>query len=108
MLDGVHFDPTVKLGDVLTLVGFFGVGITAFVNIKSTLKFFGLRLDIIDASVEDLQRDFGNAKVQDNRLDRLEKDTERNAQQIFEMQRGQGFIQREVSGPYSRTGKTTE
>lgn len=92
MLNGVNFDPTIKLGDLLTLAGFLGVGLTAFYNIKTTLKLFGFRLDVVDASIEDLQRDFSSGKIHEHRITRLEKDAERCAEQIHELQRGQGYV----------------
>lgn len=109
---GIHFEPSFRFGDILTLVGFLVVGLGAFYNIKGTLKLFGFRLDVIDATMEDLKKDVGrvkdevsNGKVQDSKIERLENDVERNSQMIFELQRGRGYVQDSVNGLYSRTGK---
>lgn len=105
MIEGVRFDPSVRLGDILTLIGFLGVGITAFVNIKATLKLFGFRLDIVDASIEDLKRDYGNGKVQDAEIARLKEDGVMMRREIFELQRDRGYIGPEIDGEYMRAGK---
>lgn len=86
------FEGTIRAGDLITFVGFLVVGLGAYFSIKETLKLFGYRLDIIDASIEDLKVDFGNGKVQDAEIERLKKDMERHSQQIFELQRGKGYV----------------
>lgn len=88
------FDGSIRLGDLVSFCGFLIVGLSAYYSIKETLKLFGFRLDIIDASIEDLKIDFGNGKVQDADIERLKRDMERATQQIFELQRGQGYVNR--------------
>ena len=112
---GVHFEPTFRFGDVITLLGFLVVGLGAFHNIKGILKLFGWRLDVIDATMEDLKKEIGrvkddisDGKVQDAKIERLEDDVALNRKMIYELQRGHGFVQRAVDGNYVITGKITE
>lgn len=102
------FDGTVRAGDLLSLVGFLVVGLGAYHNIKGTLKLFGFRLDIIDASIEDLKTETKSGSLQDAEITRLKNDMDRATQQIFELQRGQGYVQRRIDGPYTRSGKAEE
>lgn len=102
------FDGTIRAGDLISLVGFITVGLGAYYNIKGTLRLFGFRLDIIDASIEDLKIATRNGTLQDAEINRLKDDMSRATQHIFELQRGQGYVQRQVDGPYVRTGKTSE
>lgn len=100
-----HFDGTIRAGDLISLVGFIVVGLGAYHNIKGILKLFGYRLDIIDASIDDLKIATKNGNLQDAEISRLKDDMNRATQHIFELQRGQGYVQRELSGEYTRTGK---
>jgi hypothetical protein len=96
-MSGVNFELTIRLGDMISFAGFLIVGVSAFYNIKTTLGLFGLRLDMIDASIEDLQRDVKDGTTHEHRIVRLEKDTERHAEQIHELQRGQGYVREKFS-----------
>lgn len=111
-MSGIEFVPAVRLGDIISLIGFLVVGLSAFHNIKGILKLFGFRLDIIDATMEDLKKDIGrvkdevsNGKVQDSKIERLEEDVHRHGELIYELQRGKGFVRQDVDGQYDRTGK---
>ena len=105
MAGGVTFDLSIRLGDVLTFLGFCGFGLGAYYSIKSDLRLSGFRLDLIDASIEDLQRDYANGKVQDEKINRLENDTAMMRKEIFELQRGRGYVGPEIDGEYVRAGK---
>lgn len=86
------YEGVIRTGDLISFVGFLVVGLGAFFSIKETLKLIGFRLDIVDASIEDLKLDFGNGKVQDADIERLKKDMDRVTQQVFELQRGEGYV----------------
>lgn len=105
---GLHFDATIRAGDILTLVGFVCVAFGVLSNIKTTLKLFGFRLDLIDASIEDLKTTSDNDKLHALRINRLEADAVMMRQDIKDMQVGEGFKQRRVSGLYTHTGKVQE
>lgn len=46
-----HFDPTIKLGDLLTVFSFIGFGIGAFYNIKNKLDMHNLRLTNMETAL---------------------------------------------------------
>jgi len=46
-----NFDPTIKLGDILTVVSFIGFGIGAFYKIKNQLDIHSLRLTNMEATM---------------------------------------------------------
>ncbi len=109
MFSGIEFQPTIRLGDVITLVGFLGVGIAAFVDIKSTLRMFGFRLDILDATVEDFKKDFANSKVQDTKIERLEEeqkdarqDRTRINRELNDLRIVANYVQQGIDGEYPR------
>ena len=112
-VEGFHFDMTVNVTHIITLFGFLGVGVIFFLNIKSTLTLFGYRLDIIDATMENLQRDYINGKVQDNEIARLKEDGVIMRKEIYDLRVGKGFVQSTerglgVDGMYTRAGKIPE
>ena len=47
----LHFDPTVKLGDIVTVISFIGFGIAAFYKIKNQLDIHSLRLTNMEATM---------------------------------------------------------
>lgn len=88
----MHFDGTIRAGDLISLLGFIIVGLGAYYNIKGTLRLFGFRLDIIDASIEDLKIETKNGSLQDASIERLKEDTNLLRRQVFNLQMGKGLI----------------
>ena len=88
----LHFDGTIRAGDLISLIGFLIVGLGAYYNIKGTLRLFGFRLDIIDASIEDLKVETKNGSLQDADINRLKEDTGLLRKQVFNLQMGKGLI----------------
>ncbi len=91
-MDGLHIDYSIRMGDFLTAGSFIFMAGVAISTLRGTLKLFGYRLDILDASVEDLKRDYSNNKVQDTKIERLEQDTTLMRQEIHELRHGDGYI----------------
>lgn len=102
---GVTFDFTVRVTDIVTLGMGIAFAIAAFHKIKATLTVFSYHLEIIDATIEDLKKVTKDSNVIESRLDRVETDNAMLRHQIYELQRGQGFVSREVSGEYMKGGK---
>lgn len=101
----IRFDGTFRIADIVSIVIFLGVGLGAYYNIKAILKLFGYRLDVIDASIEDLQKETKNGNVQDAEIARLRADTSLLHQMVFDLQRGRGYVEKEINGEYTRQGK---
>jgi len=80
-----NFDPTVKLGDLLTIGSFLGIGLTAFYNIKS-------RLEILTVEVNALKKaeEYNSATIRLVAIQKVEIDHIK--QTIHEMKHGEGFI----------------
>jgi hypothetical protein len=102
---GVTFDFTVRVTDIVTLGMGIAFAIAAFHKIKSTLAIFSFHLEIIDATIEDLKKATKDGNVVESRLDRVENDNAMLRREIFELQRGRGFVQSEISGEYTKAGK---
>lgn len=71
-----NFDPTVKLGDLLQITAFLGVGIAAYYGVKAKIQEvaasqvlmgtkYDMRLDYIDATLEDAKIETKNSTAQD-------------------------------------------
>lgn len=104
-LSNITFDPTIKLSDIFFCLTVLSGIVLAFHNMKSTLKIFGFRLDLVDANIEDLKRDFGNGKVQDTKIERLESDITLMRKEVHDLRYGRGYVQQVVDGTYMRHGK---
>ncbi len=110
-IGGVDFEFSIRLGDIIIMIGGLFVGVKTYYGIINKLNLFGYRMDIIDASVEDLQKDVKDATtraISSSRVERLERDMDRAQQMIFELQRGRGYVQREIAGEWVRTGRTPD
>lgn len=71
------FEASIRLGDILTLLGMLGGGIWIFAGLRTSLIVFGVKLEVLDATVEDLKRDNGIAKEQALQIRLLEQELER-------------------------------
>lgn len=87
-----NFDPTIKLGDLLTVAAFLAVGIAAFYRIRGQLDMHGLRLTMIETNVASYATSMEKISVQRselavviNRIGNVEAD-------IREMRHGHGFV----------------
>ena len=50
-----NFDPTIKLGDILTIASFLGIGISAYNNIKGKLEVGQLIMSTLDTEIKDIK-----------------------------------------------------
>lgn len=85
ILAQINFDWTVKLGDVLTIISFLGIGIAAYFDIRSKLSVHSLRLTTIEDTLKNTQGTVTQLAVQDTRLNNMESD-------IRDLRHGKGFI----------------
>lgn len=107
----ITFDPTVKLGDIFTIGAFLGVGITAYYGIKTkiaevaaTQKHMGatydLRLNFIDATLENARVDLKNSSTQDAMIAQQRKEIDALWGKLNELSHWKGFVN--PSGEYRR------
>lgn len=86
------FDPTLKLGDVLTIATFLGVGISAYYNIKGRLDVGSVKMTNLDTEIKSIKE---TLKVQSNTLTIVatqKVEIEHIKQDIFELKHGEGFV----------------
>lgn len=95
------FDATIKLGDLLTVASFLGIGITAFYNIKERLNTGQFVMETMQKEIADIKETLKlNASTltlvatQKVELDNIKQD-------IFELKHGHGFVL-----PFPPTQKT--
>lgn len=86
------FDPTIKLGDILTIASFLGIGISAYYNIKGRLDVGSLKMSNLAVEVEAIKE---TLKVTSSTLtvvatQKVEIDYMK--QDIFELKHGHGFV----------------
>jgi hypothetical protein len=108
----MHFDPTFRVGDIFTIITFIGVGIGLFFGLKYNLKLVGFRLDIVDATLEDVKLAVKNDILQNAQIAQLQSENTniRNEmtvlrKELYDLRGGKGWIQEEVNGEYNRRGK---
>lgn len=87
----MHFDFSIRLGDIMQVVAFVGMAAFAFASIRGTLNLHSLRLTNIEKVMGETSGLVTNLAVQNNRLENIEHD-------IQDLRRGKGFI---TSGPDS-------
>lgn len=111
MMD-LHFDPTIRYGDIVTAITCLCVGVGAIVGIRYQLKFVSWRLDLVDATLEDVKVTVKNDILQNEQISQLKAEnvalklefaTLRN--ELYNLRSGKGWIAEEVNGEYTRTGK---
>ena len=93
-----NFDPTIKLGDVLTIASFLGVGISAFYNIRGRLDMHNLRLTTMETSVKSVLETLGIVATQKVEIDHIKDD-------VRELRHGKGFVTEALNGEYTSRGK---
>ncbi len=82
----IEFNMEISIGNMISVVAFVGVGVTAYFNFKSELKtqlsVHQLRLDWIDAAIEDAARELKATAVTNWRLASLEEQVKAMREQL--------------------------
>lgn len=108
------FDPTFRAGDVIQIVAFIGVGIAAYYAMKAHIAEiaatqnlmaarYDLRLDYIDATLEDAKMELKNSQTQDMHIAQMRAEIDKQWQIIEELRHWKGFIN--PDGEYDRRGR---
>lgn len=87
-----NFDPTIKLGDILTVASFLGIGISAYYNIKGKLDVGQLIMSTLDTEVKDIKE---TLKLNASTLTLVatqKVEIEHIKQDIYELKHGEGFV----------------
>ena len=79
------FDPSIKLGDILTIASFVGMGVAAYYKVKADLRVHNVRLTSVETACVQMAATLTQVAVQDNRLVNLEND-------VRELRHGEGFV----------------
>jgi len=96
------FDATIKLGDLITIASFLGVGITAYINIRERLNTGQLVMQSMQKEIVNIQE---TLKLTANTLTLVATqrvEIEHLKQDIVELKHGHGFVL-----PFSPTQNTT-
>ena len=80
-----NFDPTIKLGDVLQIASFVGLGIAAYYNVRSKLDIHSFKLSTIEKTMESNAATLTLVATQKVEIEHMKKT-------IDEMKHGVGFI----------------
>lgn len=81
----LNFDPTIKLGDLLTIASFLGVGLTAFYNIKSQLGILSVEVNALKKAEEYNSATLRLVAIQKVEIDHIKQD-------LHELKHGEGFV----------------
>ena len=91
-------DPSIRIGDILTLI-FFGIGGLGFAwRMSSDLKLLARDMKLQSGKIEKLETIIVTQALQTQRMDHL-------SQRIEELRHWRGFINAEADGLYDRYGK---
>lgn len=80
-----NFDPTIKLGDLLTVASFVGIGFGAFYKVKGRLDIHNLKLTTLEETLKTNTATMNLVATQKVEIDHIKQD-------IFELKHGEGFI----------------
>lgn len=108
------FDPTFRAGDLIQIVAFLGVGIGAYYAMKAHIAKleagqilmsarYDLRLDYIDATLEDAKLEMKNSQAQDMHIAQQRVEIDKLWDIINELRHWKGFVN--PDGEYDRQGK---
>ena len=103
----IHFDSSIRIGDVFTIIAFIGTGVGLFFGLKYNLKLVGYRLDIVDATLEDVKLAVKNDILQNEQISHLQTEMATLRKELYDLRRGQGWINEDLNGEYVRRGKIT-
>lgn len=87
-----NFDPTVKLGDILTIASFLGIGIAAYYNIKSRLDVGQLIMTTLQKEVEDIKETLKLNATTLTLVATQKIEIQHMQQDINELKHGHGFV----------------
>lgn len=109
----MNFDPTFRAGDIVQIVTFLGVGISAYYGIKAKIAEIAanqelnktttnMRLDVIDATLEDAKMDLKNSQSQDLHIAQQRSELDRLWKLVDDLRHWRGFAN--PDGEYDRAG----
>ena len=91
-------DPSIRIGDILTLIFFLVGGLGFAWSMRGDLKMLARDMQLQSKKIEKLETIITAQAVQTQRMDELSR-------RIDELQHGRGFITNEIDGLYSRREK---
>src|SRR5229473_2945416 len=91
-------DPSIRIGDILTLIFFLLGGLGFAWSMRGDLKMLARDMQLQSKKIEKLETIITAQAVQTQRMDELSR-------RIDELQHGRGFITNEIDGLYSRREK---
>jgi len=92
------FEPTVRVGDVLTLLALVVGGFGFLWAMRSDLRMLSKDVRLHSEKIEKLEAIVTKQAVQDQRLNDLDR-------RIEELRHGRGFVQRDIDGLWGVAGK---
>lgn len=96
------FDATIKLGDVLTIASFLGIGITAFYNIRERLNTGQFVMESMQKEIAGIQETLKATASTLTIVATQKVELEHIKQDVQELKHGHGFVL-----PFPPTQKTT-
>ena len=111
----MNFDPTFRAGDILTLLMLAGGGASAYYGIKAKIAEVAanqklnkvatdMRLDVIDATLEDAKMDLKNSQAQDMHIAQQRSELNKIWDLLNDLRHWKGFVN--PDGEYSRNSQT--
>ena len=95
----MSIDPSIRAGDILTLL-LVGIGGLGFLwSMRGELKMLAKDVRMHSQKIENLQTVITTLAVQNQRMNDLDR-------RIEELRHGRGFIKADINGVYERDGKT--
>jgi len=94
-------DPSIRTGDILTLIFFLLGGLGFAWSLRGDLKMLARDMEMQSKKIEKLEVIITAQAVQTQRMDELSR-------RIDELQHGRGFIADDVDGIYSRREKVSK
>src|SRR5216684_5728538 len=91
-------DPSIRIGDILTLIFFLLGGLGFAWSMRGDLKMLARDMQLQSKKIEKLETIITAQAVQTQRMDELSR-------RIDELQHGRGFVNPAVDGLYDRYGK---
>lgn len=92
---------TIKVGDILTLVGFIVGGLGFVYSMRGDLKMLARDVQAQGKKIEKLESVITAQAVQTQRLDDLDR-------RIEDLRHGRGYVQRDIDGLYGHYGRAKE
>ena len=95
---GLQFEPVIKIGDILTLIGFLAAWLGFFWTMRGDLRVLAHDVRVQGEEIKKLGEIITRQAVQGQRLDDMDR-------RIEDLRHGRGFVQRDIDGLWGTAGK---